>query len=574
VKPFSSDEREKLLGHFTCLYGGRAEQCLERLRMILERYSGQIDPAGAREELWDQRDNILITYPDMVQNENSSPLQALGSFLKETVCGIIKTIHILPFFPSSSDEGFSVIDHRKVAPDLGTWRDIRETGKTFKLMMDIVINHVSRESGWAKDYAGGIQPALNYFIEMDPAADLSSVVRPRSSPLLSAMQTGNGLAYLWTTFSSDQLDLNFANPDVFFEFIDILLLYVSMGARFIRLDAIAYLWKKIGTSCIHQPETHEVVKLFRTILSLIAPGVVLLTETNVPHEENISYFGAGDEAHMVYQFTLPPLLLHTLLSGNAAYLTGWVQSLEPPPSHCTFFNFTASHDGIGVRPLEGILSENEIKNLADRVKKLGGHVSTMRNTDGSESPYELNITYFDALTDPGGETIEMSIDRYLCSQTIMLELKGIPAIYFNNLLLARNDYEGVKRSGFPRAINRKRWSSIELARLLCEGESLTARVFSAYSNLLRVRSEFPAFHPDATQEAVDFGNSIFSVRRIAPDRHGEILCVSNISGSSVDVTVDKTGPWKDLITGSVVGSDTGVLLLKPYQTCWLQTGEN
>jgi len=120
--------------------------------------------------------------------------------------------------------------------------------------------------------------------------------------------------------------------------------------RIARLDAVAFLWKELGTNCLHLPETHELVKLFRDVCEIVAPRAIILTETNVPHAENVSYFGQGDEAHMVYQFSLPPLLLHAFITGNGQYLTHWASGLEPPPAGCTFFNFTASHDGVGVRP--------------------------------------------------------------------------------------------------------------------------------------------------------------------------------------------------------------------------------
>ncbi len=389
-----------------------ALKCTERLAAMIGRYGvGEYDHDAIRQ--WDQSDSILITYGDMLQATDKTPLACLKQFADQHLQGAIRTIHVLPFFPYSSDDGFSIIDYRAVDPKLGTWKDMKALREHFSLMFDLVLNHCSRENEWFQDYVAGIAPGRNYFIEMDPETDLSDVVRPRNLPLLTPTPTPQGKRHVWTTFSDDQMDLNFANPDVLFEFLDILFQYIAQGATIVRLDAIAYLWKEPGTSCIHLPPTHEVVKILREVITLVAPYVFLLTETNVPHEENISYFGDGDEAQMVYQFTLPPLLLHTLTTGDATHLTHWASNLSVPPKNTTYLNFTASHDGIGVRPLEGILSEQAITDLLQHVKQQGGHISTKRNADGSESAYELNITYYDALGNSNtGESPSTQRDRF------------------------------------------------------------------------------------------------------------------------------------------------------------------
>ncbi|MCB1120747.1 MAG: alpha-amylase, partial [Verrucomicrobiae bacterium] len=344
------------------LYGDQAERCIERFLMMVGAYGVGLNPFPV-DELWNERDVVLITYGDSIRKEGEAPLQTLRTFCNRRLKGAIKVVHILPFYPWSSDDGFSVKDYRAVDPELGDWKDVDAFSDDFNLMFDLVANHCSSKSGWFKEYVGGILPFNTYFKEGSPEDDLSDVIRPRTSPLLTKFETRDGPRYVWTTFSADQVDLNWENPDVFFEFLDILLFYISQGARIIRLDAIAFLWKTVGTSCLHLTETHEIVKLYRDILGILAPHVILLTETNVPHEENISYFGQGDEAHMVYQFSLPPLLLHGLLTENPKPLKSWAESLGDIPSGCTFFNFTSSHDGIGVRPLQGLLPDKELDKL-------------------------------------------------------------------------------------------------------------------------------------------------------------------------------------------------------------------
>ncbi|MHC4884081.1 MAG: sugar phosphorylase [Planctomycetota bacterium] len=565
---------DRLHQRFERLYGeAEADKCLARLRMIVGRYEVGTTIEHPH-ELWDQTDAVLITYADMMRHAEERPLETLKAFCDQHLQEALSTVHILPFCPYSSDDGFSVIDYRAVNKPFGKWEDIEALGEHFSLMFDLVLNHCSRKSAWAKDYIAGNLPEREYFIEMDPETDLSSVTRPRPHPLLTPIQTRHGETHLWATFSADQLDLNFANPDVLFEFIDILFLYIAKGARIIRLDAIAYLWKEVGTTCIHLPQTHEVVKLFHDILQLVAPHVILLTETNVPHAENMSYFGDGDEANMIYNFTLPPLLLHTLLSGDSRRLTTWASELPDPGEGRSYFNFTASHDGIGVRPIEDLLDEDEKQFLYDAVIERGGHISTKANSDGSESPYEMNITYFDALAAPGedSELGAHDIDRFLCSQTIAMAIKGVPAVYLHSLTATRNYYGGVKRFGYPRAINRRKWNLHEVEKQLEDKNSPCTIVFQTYRERLALRRAQLAFHPSAAQTVVDMGESLFCLIRTAVDGSQSIAAISNVTEETIHVPLEKLpGSMArknryDLIGEVAIGKE---LSLAPYQTVWL-----
>ncbi len=564
---------ERMYGRFRRLYPDGADQCLRRLEMMLGRYGldGESDATPYR---WSHEDAFLITYGDTLRSEGEKPLTTLHGFLNKYVKDVFNTVHILPFFPYSSDDGFSVIDYRKVNPALGTWNDIKAISTGFRLMGDLVINHVSRHSQWFRDYASGLMPEKHYFIEADPADDLSAVVRPRSRPLLTPVHTRDGLRHLWTTFSDDQIDLDFSNPDVLFEFLDILMVYIDRGMRVIRLDAVAFMWKKPGTSCIHLPETHEVVKLIRDFVELIAPETTIITETNVPHDENISYFGGGDEAHMVYQFPLPPLLLHAILTGNSRYLTRWAAGLSDAeiPEGCTFFNFTASHDGIGVRPLEGLIPENELQQLIENVRRRGGEISTRTTENGEEKPYELNITYFDALSDPDSDDEESDIDRFLCSQAIALALKGVPAVYIHSLLGTGNDVRAVERTGRARSINRSRLGADETEKELQDHDSRRCRVFRRYKRLLHCRTQHPAFHPDGAQSVPELGNEVFAIERTSPGGEETVLCLANLSGEPVSVTLPEnfgSGPWRDVITGKLQKQPASSFTLRPYRPVWL-----
>ncbi len=568
---------QRLRARISRLYGAAlADRLTRRLALLAGRYHPEPEWERAPEPLWDETDAVLITYGDMVRREGEAPLRTLQRFLERHLLDTLTTVHILPFFPYSSDDGFSVIDYRRVDRELGTWEDVRAIGQDFDLMFDLVLNHVSSHSPWFRNYQVGLAPHRHYFIEVDPDTDLSMVVRPRTSPLLTPTQTPGGERWVWTTFSADQVDLNYANQDVLFEFLDILLFYIEQGARILRLDAIAYLWKEIGTPCINLPQTHEVVKLLRDVVEMLAPGTILLTETNLPHAENISYFGQGDEAHMVYQFSLPPLLLHAMQFGTTRYLTEWARNLPAPPPGCTFLNFTASHDGIGVRPLEGLVPAEEIEALVERVRQLGGLVSARRLPDGSESPYELNITYFDAMGDPVVHDPDVHIRRFLCSQTIQMALQGIPAIYFHSLTASHNDYFGVNQTGHKRAINRGRWAESQLEDLLADASSVTARVFAEYTRRLRLRAAQPAFHPDAPQRVLTLEDGLFGIERQAADQR--IWCVNNLTQRPMafetavlfeSEPADSGGPWLDLLRGQALDELPERLRLAPYESLWL-----
>lgn len=570
--------RTELAHHFTEIYGEeKTADCITRMEQLIVSY--QLEPAEKQsfQDVWTHRDQILITYGDMVQPERGDQVSRLRKqhhFLKRKVKGLISTIHILPFFPSTSDDGFSVADYKKVDSRLGGWEDIEAMSNDFRLMGDLVMNHVSRYNEWFQGYLKGEEPYKDYFVEVDPSKDLSAVTRPRNSPLLTPVHTDEGEKFVWCTFSDDQVDVNFANPDVLFEYIDIFLFYLSKGITVIRLDAVAFIWKEIGTNCIHLKETHEIVKLFRTIVDHYAPRATIISETNVPHKENISYFGDGDETHMVYQFSLPPLLLHAILTENSAYLTNWALSLKELPENCTYFNFTSSHDGIGVRPLEGLVPQEEFDALVSSISKKGGFVSEKQNSDGTLSPYELNITYFDAFSSANGKQ-SLQEKRFICSQIIMMSLKGVPGIYFHNLTATRNNLSGVSTTGRYRTINRMKWYYSELMEELSDPDTNTSRIFARMKEIITKRWHHPAFHPFGGQKVYDLGDSIFCIERWDPDETEHILVVANLTSSDQSVNLSNPCPvesgrsYDDILSGKTVVKD-GETKLKPYQVAWIK----
>jgi len=544
-----------------------AKQSLSDILNLLKKYSHLTRQKSS--QIWSEKDVVLITYADQVRHSSNSPLHTLNRFLIENnLKSLINTIHLLPFYPSSGDDGFSVIDYAEVDPEIGTWNDVGKICKNFNLMFDLVLNHISQRSDWFNNFCQGVPQYHDYFIKVDPGMDISSVVRPRSLPLFHEFETLAGPQNIWTTFSRDQVDLNYKNPHVLYSMLEILLQYVECGARIIRLDAVAFLWKSSGTSCIHLEQTHEIIKLIRDVLTIVAPHVIILTETNVPHKENISYFGKGDEAHMVYQFSLPPLLADALLQEDVGSLKQWLFSVGPAPPGTTYLNFTASHDGIGVRPLEGLVSRSRIESLALATKLTGGKIGTRTTLNGEEIPYELNVTYRDLL----GIDQALTANRFIISQALMLSLAGIPAIYFHSLVGSGNDILGMNESGIARRINRQRYEWDELSKILMDKNGLQYEIFNRYCSLITIRVKEKAFHPDGKQTILNINNkTVLGFTRMNPTETESIVVLYNFSSK------DQTFLFKnnskhlgiDLITNEQVNLSSQVSLA-PLMFRWIK----
>ncbi len=568
--------RERLQERLVFVYG--SDQAAKLCEQIDARLHNASRPSSSGRQL-NQEDVMLITYGDQVHEPEKPPLASLHTFAKSYLQGIASAIHILPFYPYTSDDGFSVVDYKEVDPNLGQWSDVRSLAQDFDLMFDAVVNHISAHSPWFKRYLAGDPAFAEYFIEADPEADYASVTRPRALPLLTEVETAHGPRHVWTTFSADQIDLNFRCPEVFLAVLDVLLFYVSQGARFIRLDAIGYLWKELGTSCIHLDQTHAIIQVYRQVLDAVAPDTVIITETNVPHADNISYLGGeADEAHMVYQFPLPPLTLYAFVTGNAKPLTQWAAGIKTatfPKPGTTFFNFLASHDGIGVMPTRGILSEDDVATMIKAVEERGGLVSYKDNGDGTKSPYELNINYLSALSHPN-DSQETRVLKMLGAHTILLSLAGVPGVYFHSLVGSENYRQGVEESGIPRRINREKLDLGALVDQLETTGSLRQAVYHGLRQRIALRRQRSAFHPEAAQEVVDVDDRLFVLLRGA-GRH-RVLTVVNTSDQDVQLRwplpshADQAGPWRDAVDGTTYEEQDGQLVLNiaPYASHWLE----
>lgn len=540
--------------------------------MQLESLSEKISSAAnviseKRKSGWDEKDVVLITYADQFYNEGENALPVFTRFYNRWLSRSFSHVHLLPFYPWSSDDGFSVIDYHDVAPETGTWRDVAELKQFTSLMFDFVCNHMSAKSQWFAHYLAQKPGYEDFFISVDPQTDLSAVTRPRALPLLTPFTLDDGsVRYLWTTFSDDQVDLNFASPQVLIAMVDVLLHYLVEGARYIRLDAVGFMWKIPGTRCIHLEQTHRLIQLFRAITDAVAPGTVIITETNVPHNDNVSYFGDGEnEAQMVYQFSLPPLVLHAVHRQDVRALCQWASSLELPSKQTTWFNFLASHDGIGLNPLRGILPESEILSLVETLQQEGALVNWKNNPDGTRSPYEINVTYLDALSYQDCED-SLRIARFILAHAVLLSFPGVPAIYIQSIIGSRNNYDGVERLGYNRAINRKKYCAGEIDGELEDKNGLRNKVYCQLSALIALRRQEKAFHPDSEAFFETSGEHVFKIVRIADD--GErITALFNFSNDIQCVFFNRQS-GKDLITGINISDMT--LTLNPWQVMWIK----
>jgi sucrose phosphorylase len=524
--------------------------------------------------LWSERDAVLITYGDTLQDGQHKPLDLLQDFLANHMEGVVNGVHILPFFPFSSDDGFAVTDYRAVNSSLGEWSDIARIASRFHLMSDLVLNHVSSQGAWFNSYRQGHEPFNTFFFEGDPKDDLSDVVRPRTTPLLQKIETRDGPRHVWCTFSHDQIDLNFANPEVLLEMLRIIRMHIDKGVRILRLDAVAFIWKVPGTPCIHLPETHAIVQLLRLLCDYASETVVLLTETNVPRTENLSYFGNRNEAHAVYNFPLPPLVLHAMQSGTAKYLHHWQSTMPPAQLGCAYLNFTASHDGIGMRPAEGVLPPEEKDRMIETARKTGALVSMRAMPDGTESAYELNCSLFDVMRQTFKGHDAFHLERFVCSQTIPMSLEGIPAIYIHSMLATPSDHDAVVRRGMNRAINRHRWHYPDLLDRLEDPASDQHRVMTRLIERFKLRSKQPAFHPNATQFTLRLDDRLFGVWRQSLDRYQSIFAIHNVSDETVlvspgEINLIQDDDWFDLITGDEILASGTDIPFSPYQCRWI-----
>ena len=518
-----------------------------------------------------EKTSLVICYGDNINSNQKSSIQVFQNFFKKNLNKYFNAIHFLPFYPSSSDSGFAVKDHYKIEKRIGSWSDIKKISKSSHVMADIVINHSSARGLWFKNFLKKKRPGKDYFLTVNSKFNTSKVVRPRDHKLLKKIDIFGKSDFLWRTFSADQIDLDFKNPSVLLRFIKIMIHLVSNGVTIFRLDAIAYLWKKNGTNCINLKQTHEIVKLLRLISNLLNVETIIITETNLPEKENLSYFGKNDEANWIYNFSLPPLLIHAFLFENSSYLNKWSKKLPNAKFQNSYLNFIASHDGIGMRPTEGILNERSLNNFLKRLKKNGSKFSYRKVQNTSKKVYEANITVFDALkksdADPNGKFF---LERYIAAHAIMISFEGVPAIYFNSLFGKSNDEAKYVITGNNRDINRYKWNYENITKNLKDKNSKQSIFYQNLGKLLETRRKQKAFHPNAKRLNINLGSKIFCYERISLDKKQTIICITNLSTKLQYIKINKNLiKYRDLLGRKIFFTLDKKIKLDPCQTIWL-----
>ena len=518
-----------------------------------------------------EKTTLVICYGDSVYSEKKKSIRVFQSFFQKKLKNYFNTIHFLPFYPSSSDSGFAVKDHYKVDNKLGNWLDIKSISKSTDVMADMVINHSSARGLWFKNFLKKKVPGKDYFLTVDNKFNTSRVIRPRDHALLKKIKIFNQSDYLWRTFSPDQIDLNFRNPSVLIQFIKIMIHLINNGVTIFRLDAIAYLWKENGTKCINLKQTHEIIKLLRNIINLLNIQTTIITETNLPENENLSYFGKNDEANWIYNFSLPPLLIHAFLFENSSYLNKWSKNLPNTKNDNCYLNFIASHDGIGIRPTEGLLNKKTLDNFLNRLKKNGSKFSYRKVQNKAKKVYEANITVFDALKKSDYDIQgKFYLERYISSHAIMISFEGIPAIYFNSIFGTSNDEAKYIITGNNRDVNRYRWNFKNITNKLKNNKSKQNIFYQNICNLLNIRRKQKAFHPNALRINLNFGQKIYAFKRVSIDKKQTILCITNLSSKIQKTKISKKyHKMKNLINSKIQIEDKKFLVLRPFETIWL-----
>ena len=517
-----------------------------------------------------EKTTLVICYGDSVYSEKNKSIRVFKNFFQKRLGKNFNIVHFLPFYPSSSDSGFAVKDHYKIDSKLGNWFDIKSFSKKSDIMADMVINHSSARGLWFKNFLKAKRPGKDYFLTVDSKFNTSKVVRPRDHKLLKKIDIFNKTDYLWRTFSPDQLDLNFKNPAVLLRFIKIMINLINHGVTIFRLDAIAYLWKESGTKCINLNKTHEIIKLLRVISGLLNTQTLIVTETNLPEKENLSYFGKNDEANWIYNFSLPPLLIHAFLFENNSYLYNWSKKLPRSKNGNCYLNFIASHDGIGMRPTEGLLSSKALKDFLYRLKKNGSKFSYRKIQNKSKKIYEANITVFDALKKTNYDNGKFSFERYISAHSIMIAFEGVPAVYFNSIFGTSNDEAKFVITGNNRDVNRYKWNLKNISNKLNNKDSKEYYFYKKISNLLSIKKKQKAFHPNASRENINLGPKIFCFKRESINKKQTIICITNLSSKIQYLKLSKKFlKYKDLLGSKIFFTIDKRIKLDPCQTIWL-----
>ena len=573
-------DRLKLLKLLETIYSDNTTEEIDFISTQLLQILDDFSEKSAYEEIsnkerWNESDSVLITYADSIYKSGEATLITLRDLLSNYFGSLSNVVHILPFLKSTSDGGFAVSSYETLEEKFGSWDDLKSISKKHNLMADLVLNHVSSSHTWVQEFIKSQEPGKSNVFSPDQNLDWSNVVRPRSSSLFSQINTEDGPKQVWTTFGPDQIDLNWHNPKMNLEFLNLIITYLSNGIKWFRLDAVGFIWKESGTTCLHLPKAHSIVKILRFLLNNLLDDGVLITETNVPQKENLSYLIPEDEAHMAYNFPLPPLLLEAIITSRADILNSWIFDWPKLPSDTTLFNFTASHDGVGLRALEGLMNEQRIKDLLINCEKRGGLVSHRRLSNGDDKPYELNISWWSAMEDSGRDSNRYQFERFILTQLLVMALKGVPAFYLPALLASENDIKSFSMTGQRRDLNREKFKLDNLLSVLNNPESNANKNLKYLRNAMDVRSNLKQFHPSSEMKCLTKGRSdIVVIKRGKGPK--SIFSIHNMTDNKINYqlndndlpqTLDNDLNMQDFLTSTKYNWKN--ISLDPFQVIWL-----
>ncbi len=466
----------------------------------------------------------LMTYPDSLGGD----LAALDDLLRGPLDGLFAGIHILPPFPSSGDRGFAPLTYAEIDPRFGSWADIERLAERHDVLLDVMINHISRRSVEFEDFLenGRRSRYADLFITVDkvwPGGDPSPgeiariFLRKPDSPFSTVTIRSTGESErVWTSFGTDdwseQIDLDVTSPQTRSLFEDWLQNLAAHGVRIVRLDAVGYVIKEPGTSCFMvEPAIYAFLDWIVGVAA--SHGLVILPEV---HDQYSTHERLAAHGYWTYDFVLPGLLLHALETGSAARLS---EHLARSPERQ--FTMLDCHDGIPVRPdLDGILDPTEMRSLADLVQRRGGNVNRIlseAHTNDDVDVHQLNCTYFSALD--GDE------DRYVVARAIQLFARGVPQIYYVGLLAGENDGRAVVDSGEGRSINRHNYTTAEVQA------AIRRPVVQRLLRLIQLRGSHPAF--DGLLEVSSSGQSSLAMSW----RNGDDRCELQVDVASGEATI-------------------------------------
>lgn len=567
----------------------------------------------ARSERLRARDRQRLLRPDWFQSPDALGYVAYADLFADTLDGVrrhvdylaglgVTYLHLMPLLtprPGPNDGGYAVMDYRSVRPDLGSMVDLADLAADLheagiSLTLDLVLNHVAREHAWADQARAGDPDYRDYFLTFPDRTgpDSYEATLPEVFP---AFAPGNFTfdddldAWVWTTFNAWQWDLNWANPSVFIEFADIIGFLANQGADCIRLDAIAFIWKRLGTNCQNQPEVHAITQALRATARIMAPAVIFKAEAIVSPTDLVAYLGRGEHAGKVsdlaYHNSLMVQIWSSLAARDARLMAAALSRFPPIPVTTAWATYLRCHDDIGWAiddadaAAVGWSGGGHREFLADFYAgdfagsfAAGAHfqsnpVTGDRRTSGSAA----SLAGLERAADDGA--MDLAIARLMCAYTIVLGFGGLPLIYMGDEIGMLNDADylaDAEKAADNRWLHRPTmaWTEADRRRRAPQAE----RVITEMQRVIAARRRLPALHASVSSTVDVPGHpAILLVRRSHPA--GSIVEAYNVSEHPQAVDREAlwplpAGPLVEQISGTPV-PHVPTLLLPPYAAWWL-----